>query len=321
MSGGKGGGSSNTQTIQNADPWAGIQPYLLGSDAGVGIFPEAQRLYSKDIEELYPGQMYVGRTPLETQARNMQLEYLSSPEMATDINRIQQATEFGLGDVLYPESNPAMEAYMDAANRNTVKQLTENILPSYRGAFVDAGQIGSSREAMAEGMAMEEALNVIGDTNAQIAMGGYGQGLQHMGETMRLAPLTVGMDMQIPEMLKAVGAEDRAWMEKPLQEDISRWGYYEGLPGQMLDEYVARLGGYPTGSFGSSSSTTSGGGSSSPLMGALGGAATGAGAFGALTGQSLISAPVYEGGALVSGAGLNPAAWPYLIGGGLLGLF
>lgn len=291
MGGGKGGsGGGDTQTIQSADPWAGITPFLLGAEGTTGglpgTFPEARRLYMNEVPELYPAQMFINRTPLETQARDLQLGYLTGPEMAQDINQVQSAVNFGLGDVLYPESNPAMQAYMDAANRGTVRQLTENILPSYRGGFIDAGQIGSSREAMAEGMAMEEAVRSIADTNAKIAMGGYGQGLEHMAKSVAFAPMSIGMDLQIPEAIKAIGAEDRSWMEKPLQEDITRWNYYEGLPQQKLNEYLAALSGYPTGAFGTTTSTTDEGGGSSKGMGMMGGALSGAAMGGALAGAA-----------------------------------
>ena len=52
----KGGGGGGTTTVQKADPWSGVQPYLIGgsytdpntgqvTQTGTGIYPEAQKLY------------------------------------------------------------------------------------------------------------------------------------------------------------------------------------------------------------------------------------------------------------------------------------
>jgi hypothetical protein len=52
----KGGGGGGSTTVQKADPWSGVQPYLVGgsytdpntgqvTQTGTGIYPEAQKLY------------------------------------------------------------------------------------------------------------------------------------------------------------------------------------------------------------------------------------------------------------------------------------
>lgn len=48
---GKGGGGGGTTTVQKADPWSGVIPYLIGAkdengvNDGMGIFQQAQKLY------------------------------------------------------------------------------------------------------------------------------------------------------------------------------------------------------------------------------------------------------------------------------------
>tara|TARA_Y100000310_G_scaffold329437_1_gene399275 strand:- start:867 stop:2198 length:1332 start_codon:yes stop_codon:yes gene_type:complete len=71
------GGGGSTQTVQKADPWSGIQPYLSHG------YSEAERLYGAGGPQYYPGQTYVDYAPETEQAlqAGAQRAYQGSPTL------------------------------------------------------------------------------------------------------------------------------------------------------------------------------------------------------------------------------------------------
>ena len=67
---GSSGGSSNTTTIQKADPWSGQQPYLRD------IFAEAKKLYDSGglSVDYYPGSPVAPQSGWTAQALQMQAD-------------------------------------------------------------------------------------------------------------------------------------------------------------------------------------------------------------------------------------------------------
>lgn len=94
------------------------------------------------------------------------------------------------GDVLHPGSNPALGEYMAAADLPIAQNLTENVLPAVRSAATQAGQFGSSRQGIAEGLATKGTQQAIGATNASIANSGYDAGLKALTQNLALLPQT-----------------------------------------------------------------------------------------------------------------------------------
>lgn len=76
MSGGGGGGGS-TNTIQKADPWGPIQPYLL--DAASNI----QSIYGMGAPAYFPGQTYVSPNIYQLGSIQGLTDYAGSPELAS----------------------------------------------------------------------------------------------------------------------------------------------------------------------------------------------------------------------------------------------
>ena len=72
-----GGGSQSTTTVQKADPWSGVQPYLKKGYADATKMYEANTIGGPGY---YPGQTYVPRDPLENQAQMEKLGYSLGPQ-------------------------------------------------------------------------------------------------------------------------------------------------------------------------------------------------------------------------------------------------
>src|SRR5262245_43819878 len=69
--------------------------------------------------------------------------------------------------------NPMEQAAIDAAVRPIYQNLQEGVLPQLRSGAAAAGQYGSSRQGIAEGLASGRASQAAGDTAAKIAESAY----------------------------------------------------------------------------------------------------------------------------------------------------
>lgn len=262
MGGSSGGGGSST-TVQKADPWSGIQPYLKD------VYGEAQNLYRGFTPSMYPGQMYAPQNQLQQQSQQQLLN--SIPQMQDMTNSAYQSAMFGLGPALYAESNPYLQSYMQAAIRPVSSQLLNQTLPAIRSGATNAGQYGSSRQGIAEGLAIQGATRTAADIASQMASEGYTQGLRQMNIAQAFLPQVMQMTQMPGEILGYVGGQQRAEGQRAIDEAVGRHEYEMGLPYSKLSEYVATLSGFPVGQFGTSTSTTdanqSGG---NPLLGLAG---------------------------------------------------
>ena len=89
-----------------------------------------------------------------------------------------------------PGVNPQLAAYSGEVQKN----LERNLLPSIQGGAGMAGQMGGSRQGVAEGLA-------IGDSNRQItdmASNLYNADMNRMGQAMSQAPSLGTFGQQIP---------------------------------------------------------------------------------------------------------------------------
>ena len=164
---------------------------------------------------------------------------------------------------------------VDVVQNRMNRNLTENTLPGIRSGSIAAGQLGGSRQGIAQGVAMRGNQEALGDAAAQIYGDAYGQGLKAQAAGMQFAPTAMQTAMMPFQTMGDVGAYRRGEAEVALEDDINRYNY-EGQRGiQNLNNYMGLLQGAPWG--GSSTGTMTGGGrSSGGAVGALGGAMTGA---------------------------------------------
>lgn len=252
---GKGGGGSSTTTVQKADPWSGVQPFLVGSQTtrlkqGVqpvykqeqtwdpsagdgggwttknvisnpssdyetvgspGIFPEAQRLYQQQgwtqgMQDLttQQGQNVANRAGQVDQAYGVgnaaingqfdpnvsRVGNISGPNgiNAQSVDPTQAFASMGAanptgsiqqmltGQVNTSSLNPVVQS----ALRRMGEGFNEQVLPNIRGNAVAAGQYGSSRQGIAEGLASKGLLYSMGDTANSMYNQAYQQAQQNM---------------------------------------------------------------------------------------------------------------------------------------------
>jgi hypothetical protein len=183
------------------------------------------------------------------------------------------ATKFLMNKVLFPESNPALQGYINAATRPIGEQLTQVALPAIRGSSRETGTFGGSRQGIAEGLASQGASRAIGDTTSRIASTGYGQGLEAQGKALALLPQTQGAQLAPALTTSGVGDVRQQLLREILGEKANRFTYEETLPLLMGRDLAGLVAGLPGGG-----TTTMASGPPAPpaWMRGLGGAASGA---------------------------------------------
>lgn len=106
--------------------------------------------------------------------------------LGSNVQNAQGAQDFLLsGDVLSPDSNPYLKQTADAAVGSLADTLNNEVLPNIRRGATSAGQYGSTRQGIAEGLAIQDFLGEAGNVSADIYSGGYGQGLDAYSGALR----------------------------------------------------------------------------------------------------------------------------------------
>ena len=290
------GGGGHNSTIEKADPWKPIQPYLL---YGAG---EAYRLYNQEGPKMYPGEQILGYTPLEQAGMGGLVKNATetvAPMAQGMTNAVNYATS---GKLLRPESNPALQAYMRSAVQPVFQGLTEQYLPAIRSGATKAGSYGGSRQGIAEALAAQRAMQTAGNITSGLAAKGYEAGLNATTKAMAMAPIAANLSASPYMTLSQVGQAQRDLAQARLNEQIKRYEYNQTLPYAKLAQYVNTVvGSGGGGQFKqlSSTSETAGRSTGSRVVGGLGGAAAGA-AAGAMYGSEA-SVPGIVIGAIVGG--------------------
>lgn len=156
-------------------------------------------------------------SPLEIQGQQQQLT--AAQGLSPFIQGAQGAGQFLTStDLLSPESNPFLAQTAQAAIRPIFQNLTESILPSIRSGAIGAGQFGSSRQGIAEGIASRGALQTAGDVSSNIFSQAYGQGLGALQGGLGLAPQTAALSLLPGQIQQGIGEQQRLAPFQQLQQ-------------------------------------------------------------------------------------------------------
>lgn len=195
------------------------------------------------------------------------------------------------GDVLRPESNPALRGTIDAATRPIWEQLMDTALPAVRsGAILQGGpaSYGGTRQGIAEGIATRGATQAAQDASSKIATEGYKAGLDAMTKGLALAP-TTAQSLSLPGLtVSGVGDVRQDETQKQLSEMISRYGVESLWPLLRSQELSGAATSLPGGGISGQQSVASAP-QQNTLMQALGLGVSGLGALGAAGGSAGIA--------------------------------
>lgn len=259
---GQGGGQPTQTTRVELDP---AQRELQG------IALPYLKDFAANPPQAYPGSTIPEFNPLQVQGQEQALA--ATGKQGDVVGSAADASKFFTsGDVLNPSSNPGLSGAIDAAVRPIYSNLTERVLPAVRSGANQAGQFGSSRQAIAESLAARDAATAAGDTSAKIVNQNYQTGIDAMTKALGLSPQTA-QGLTIPATTtSAVGDVRQNLMREMLGEGASKWNYEQLLPLLMGKEILGASGMIPTAGVTSTGNVPQ----TNPLLQGVGGAATGA---------------------------------------------
>jgi len=249
--GGSSGGSSTT--VQKADPWSGVQPYLtqgyqqLADVYGTGTYNSKGKLTDWTLgsgPQYYPGQTVATPNALETTGQNMMLgnndyaNYLSGlagSGLQSALNASGQ-TQGGLAGAYQgmqgllaagdPANNPYFQSALNAAIQPITQNFQESVLPSIRSGSIANGGLGGSRQGIAEGIASRGYLDTIANMAATMGNSAYNSGLSALNSAANIGSGLYGTGL------------DSAARASALAPSLMQSSY---LPGQMTQQIGQQL--------------------------------------------------------------------------------
>lgn len=310
------GGKTPKQQTINTDPWTELQPFLKD------VYGEAERLYRQGGQSFFPYSTVVPNAPQTDMANRLTTQQAMDPRLVQQAAQEYSKTAGGG----YVGQGPANDYYAGVMGGDTrdspyLKGMYENRLNDLRSnlgsVYQGAGGTGSGIEAQMFGQGATQALQDVYGSHYERAldreMGAagaltdtYGRERQQQMAAAAGLPAMYQAQFMPAQALYGVGQQQQDLYGRHLQDQMARFQHYQQEPWANAQRYAQMLSGVPSGT-----QQTQPLYSGSPLAGALGGAASGAG---------LASGFGLMGGA---GAAMSPWAWP-LIGGAALagsGLF
>jgi len=296
-----------------------LQNLRRGNEEGYGVLPNAQAWFAGPGPQYFPGATVAGFNPMQQAGFGQALQGAQqlgqagqqiSPYIQQYLDTFGQTlgagqiTPQGMVSAVQEAGRapPALNPWTQQVGQQMLNQLQRNFaqqtLPSIRANQTLAGQPGSSRQGIAEGLAAsnlgQQGSQALANLYAQaygqgldynaaltnILAGTYGRGLGYQADVARLGP-QIFQTATLPGAYQGaaglaqagIGQAYQQQAQNQLQAEIDRWNYYQTLPLNMLNAYGALAGGNLGGQ--SVAKAGSGGGGFS-ASGALGGAAQGA---------------------------------------------
>lgn len=168
---------------------------LLGANPAVGAMAGSGINTALGVQSMAPGTMGSAASLMGSTA-------MSRPMAQSVFQGGQQGVQ-GLGDVLGgfndakpardflmsgalldPNTNPVLGAQTESAIRPIFDNLQRSVLPGVRSSFIDGNMFGSSRQGIAEGNAIGDAVRTAGDVATGIQNNNFNQGLNAMASTV-----------------------------------------------------------------------------------------------------------------------------------------
>lgn len=182
-----------------------------------------------------------------------------------------------LGDYLgaYNPNNTGLTGAINASNEAMNFDYGTNVAPQIRQGATDAGQYGSSRHGIAEGLAQsrlsQQKLNAA-NTMAFQDQQAYNQ--NRLGVLSNLSSIATGLNAGNTMALGA-GTAQQQQQQNEINGQLERWAYQNNVSLNDLTAYKALISGDMGGSSSGSTQSSGGGGGGLGALGAFGGSALG----------------------------------------------
>lgn len=255
------GGGKQTSTTKT-EPWAVQQPYIQKG------FEQAYQLSQKPITQ-YQGAFTAGKTASDTGAENYLTDYAGTltGQSGKNLDALNWATGAGNLDV---GNNQYVQGQMAANTNRLYQDFNEQTVSALRSNFGKSGQIGSSRQGIAEGLAAQGVARASADSNAQILGTAYNNALDTYSSVLAQAPALMQAGTMPGSLLSQVGQSQRGFEQDKIDEAISRNDFSQNEAWNRLANYMQMV----SGNWGGTTTSTMPGQKKPNLLGAGLGLAT-----------------------------------------------
>ena len=266
---GGGGKTTSTSTTLNYSPEEAVRR--------TKVMDEALKVYNATAPQIaaadYPGAKPVPFSPESVAAQNLAVQNAFGAQQGID--QINQGVNYGMTTAMDVDNNPYLAKAVEGAIRPITQSYTDTggVMSQIRDGSVDAGQFGSSRQGVAEGIAAGRYADAVGDVASKMYSDAYNKGQDTFARTLMFAPEALQTGMLPVNWLSGVGAqkEDLAQAMSNYESDATMWGYNsQWAPINNLANLI-----YGAGSSQATSTATQPGRPRNVLGGAVGGAMTG----------------------------------------------
>jgi len=223
--------SSSTQTVR-------LSPELR--DSSLTANAGAQSLYGQGTEGIYQGSLLAPQDQLIQDAQNAQLGLV---EQGGDIyNTIQQQQDAFRGLLNAGNINdPLVQRQIEQLGQLVGDQFNRNIMPGINQGATAAGQYGSSRQGVAQGIAAGDAANAISRGATAALLGGQQLALGAQG----MAPQSIGLGFLPAFTQQDIGNQRTQLSQQQLMDQVQQFNAGRNAELQNLSEFTNLLGANP----------------------------------------------------------------------------
>ena len=298
--GSSGGGGGDTTTVQEADPWEGLQPFLVGS-GGQPIYetrsvenpnyrPNAQTGKGGNQPQFINQRVRVGtenqQPGIFPEAQALYEQGLNTYQGSTVVPFSQQTEDaLSMQEQIARQGNPALQAANDrlgtianqsapqyGGHQDFMRAYGNDIANDVGNRFRLSGRKGSTKFGQALGNGLGDASQRVYQQEQDRNQASFFQNQEDQIRSAALAPDLDQARYQGAERLASVGGA-RDQLESEYQADnFRRFNESQDLPWEALNRYASILNSQQL----PFSSSTTAPNNSNRIGGALGGAASGA---------------------------------------------
>lgn len=249
---GGGGGGSSTQTIQKADPWSGVQPYITD-------YLQLGQKTTQNPFQFYNGDTVAGFAPEQEMGMNLGTQRALAGSPTLNNANVNMANTLQ-GNYLSPDSNPWLKGAADRAMNDVQTRINSQFNNNNFGST-------AHQETLQRGLG--EQANAIYGQN-------YANERNNQMQAANMSPTLASADYQDANYLQGIGAQRQGLANQYLGNSTNAFNGAAQFPYDQLSRYgdVVRAG---QGVGGTTTTTAPNPNQSSPMANALGGGMAGYG--------------------------------------------
>lgn len=200
--------------------------------------PYLADLYQRTQAQL--GQPSVaGFDPLQTAGQQQQLQ--AAANLSPQIQNFQNNLGFlASGAGSNPLANPYLQQTANAAINPLFQQLAQQTLPGIRSGAAASGNVGSSRQGIAEGLAQQGAFQAAGNTLGNIYSNAFQQGQSNQLQALSMTPDALRLGFLPGQVASDIGAQRQQLAQAQLDAPLNQLAAARQIYGPAIQQTIGQ---------------------------------------------------------------------------------